>query len=74
VRRRTPALIGVLLGAGVAAFPLVELWIACGRPDSEKCVWYRALLPVSLPVGVVLGLVVACIGLLIARARVKGRT
>ena len=74
VKRRTAALVGVLLGAGVAAYPLVELWIACGRPDSEKCVWYRALLPVSLTISVVLGLAAVAIGLLVARARGKGRT
>jgi hypothetical protein len=73
VKRRTPALAGVLLGVGVAAHPLVELWIACGRPDSETCVWYRALLPASLTASVVLGLAIAAIGLLVARVVGKGK-
>jgi hypothetical protein len=74
VKRRTPALAGVLVGAAVAVHPLVELWVACGRPDSEKCVWYRALLPASLTASVLLGLVVAAVGVLVARARAKGRS
>lgn len=43
------------LAVGVA-LPLAELLLDCRVPTSEGCVWGRALLPVSLGVGAVLGL------------------
>ena len=56
---RRGTLVRALVG-GVAiglAFPLAELALDCRVRTSEGCVWGRALLPVSLGVGAVLGLV-----------------
>ena len=41
--------------------PLIERWWKCMAPQSEACVWAKALWPVSLGVGCVLGLVVAVV-------------
>ena len=46
VRLAVAALIGV-------SVPLAELALACRVPVSEACVWGKALLPVSLGVGLV---------------------
>jgi hypothetical protein len=46
-------LLGVALGV---AQPLGELWLECGRKQADACSWDRALLPVTLTIGVVLGL------------------
>lgn len=67
---RRGTLLGAL-GAGVVlgvVVPLVELWIECGQPDSEACVWDRALLGVSLTVGVVLGLIAGTIAYFVVRS------
>ena len=40
--------VAVLIGVGL---PLAELALACRAPVSEACVWGKALLPVSLGVG-----------------------
>lgn len=39
--------------------PFAELAYKCQQPHSEGCVWGRSLLPVSLAVGAVVGLVIA---------------
>jgi hypothetical protein len=39
--------------------PLLELRMRCAVPDSEGCVWARALLPVSFGMGGALGLFAA---------------
>jgi hypothetical protein len=46
-------LLGVLLGV---AQPLGELWLECSRKQADACSWDRALLPVTLTIGVVIGL------------------
>jgi hypothetical protein len=51
-------LVFVVLAAGV---PLLELWIKCRQPVSEACVWAKAYLPLSLGIGVVIGLLAAVI-------------
>ena len=56
---------GLLVGVGI---PLVELWAACRRPDSEACVWDRALLGVSLGVGAVLGLLAGTVVYFVLRS------
>ena len=39
--------------------PFAELAFKCQDPHSEGCVWGKSLLPVSLTVGAVIGLVIA---------------
>ena len=47
----------LLLSAAIGiAQPLGELWLECGRKQADACSWDRALLPVTLTIGVVLGL------------------
>lgn len=57
---------GLLFGIGI---PLVERWIECRQPTSEACVWDRALLPVSVGVGAVLGLVAGTVAYFVVRSR-----
>jgi hypothetical protein len=65
-RRTLPAVL--LLGALVGlALPLGELLLDCRRFDSEGCMWGRALLPVSLTAGALLG--AAAAGLLLGLVR-----
>jgi hypothetical protein len=66
---RTPAaLIALTVGCLIAfALPLGEVWYKCREPASEGCVWGKALLPVSLAVWGVLGLVAAVVSYVIAR-------
>jgi hypothetical protein len=75
-RSRTPALLGALaLGATVAVgVPLFELWRACRTPTSEACVWGKALLPVSLSVGAVLGIAAAAVAYAALRAWQRHRS
>jgi hypothetical protein len=70
MRARLPAVLGALaVGAVVAVgVPLFELWRACRAPTSEACVWGKALLPVSLSVGAVLGLAAAVLAYAAGRA------
>lgn len=42
--------VGVTAGIG---YPLVDVALACGVPDSEACVWGKAYLPMTLGVSVV---------------------
>jgi len=56
---------GALVALGV---PFGELWRACRAPTSEACVWGKALLPVSLGVGAVLGIAAAAAAYALARA------
>jgi hypothetical protein len=57
--------VGLIVAVGV---PLGERWRDCRAPASEACVWDKALLPVSLGVGVVLGAVVAALVYMAVRA------
>jgi heme/copper-type cytochrome/quinol oxidase subunit 2 len=67
--RRTALLVAVAVGAlaGVG-FPFVELWRDCRLPQSEACVWGRALLRLTLAVGVVVGTVVGVVAYVLVRA------
>lgn len=72
-RRRTLAgalACGLALGVG---FPLVELLLDCRVRTSEGCVWGRALLPVSLGVGALLGLVARTVLYFVLRALRRSR-
>ena len=76
MKGRLPALL-IALGVGaLVAFgvPLGELWYRCLEPTSEACVWGKALLPVSLAVGAVLGLGAAALTFVAALAVRRGRT
>lgn len=50
--------LGVFLTVAVCG-PLVERWWKCLAPQSEACVWAKALWPVSLGLACVFGLVAA---------------
>ena len=63
--------VGVLVALGV---PFGELWYKCREPTSEGCVWGKALLPVSLAVGAVLGSGAAALTYVVARVVQRGRT
>jgi hypothetical protein len=58
-------LLGVALGVGQ---PLGELWLECSRKQADACSWDRALLPVTLSIGAVLGLGVGVLLNAIVRA------
>ena len=53
--RRANAVLSTILGfpAG-AALPFLQVWLACGAPASEACVWGRALLPLTVSVSAAL--------------------
>ena len=65
-RRHLPVALGLgaLLGIGVT---LAQWRLACRVPDSEACVWGRAYLPISLPLGAAAGLVVAAVAFVVIR-------
>ncbi len=71
-RRPLPAALtlGLVLGVGAT---LVQWRVACRLPESEACVWGRAYLPISLPVGGFAGLVIAAVTYLVIRAVQQGR-
>ena len=58
--------IGLVIAVGV---PLVDLWRACRRLDSEACVWGKALWPVSLALWTAIGICAALVTFFIVRAR-----
>jgi hypothetical protein len=58
--------IGLVIAVGV---PLVDLWRACRRLDSEACVWGKALWPVSLALWTAVGICAALVTFFIVRAR-----
>ena len=60
--------VGAFVGAGL---PLGELWLDCRRPESDACLWGRALLGVSLATGLVLGALAGLIVYFAARARLS---
>jgi hypothetical protein len=62
LRLAVAALGGIALGL-VAT--LVNWRHACRAPESEACVWGRAYLPVSLPFGAAVGLVLGVVAYLI---------
>lgn len=52
--RRASAITALILGAFVGvAYPFLQLAYDCRAPQSEACVWGKALLPVSLAVSTV---------------------
>ena len=69
-RGRTPATLMALgVGCLVAfALPLGEVWYKCREPASEGCVWGKALLPLSLGVCAVFGLLAGAVSFLVVRA------
>jgi hypothetical protein len=65
-RRHLPValILGVLLGIGLT---LAQWRRACRVPVSEACVWGRAYLPISLPLGAAAGLIVAAVAFVVIR-------
>jgi fructose-specific phosphotransferase system IIC component len=58
---RTSAIVALILGPAIgAACPFIQVAFECRAPESEACVWGKALLPVSVTISAVLvGAVVA---------------
>lgn len=53
--RRSSLLIALAAGLVVgAAYPAVDVALACRRPMSEACVWGKAYLPLTLTLSLVL--------------------
>lgn len=71
-RRHLPVILifGALLGIGLT---LGRWRIACRVPESEACVWGRAYLPISLPLGAAAGLVVAAVAFVVIRLVQRSR-
>jgi hypothetical protein len=54
-RRGSSLLIACAAGAAVGiAYPFIDLWLSCGVPDSEACVWGKAYFSLTLGASVVL--------------------
>ena len=72
---RTPAVLIALAVGSLMAFPLplVEVWYKCREPVSEACVWGKALLPLTLSVFGVFGLLAGVITFLLVRAAQRRR-
>jgi hypothetical protein len=52
--RRSSGVLALVLGAIVGiVYPFIQLAVDCRAPQSEACVWGKALLPVSLAVSTV---------------------
>lgn len=71
-RARPVLVLGLGILIGIAA-TLVQWRLACRVPISEGCVWGRALLPLSLPLGAAAGAVVAGVAYLVLRLVQQGR-
>ena len=57
--------IGAVAGA---AYPIIDVALACRMPQSEACVWGKAYFPLSLGISmVVIGGVVAAIAYILKR-------
>jgi hypothetical protein len=53
--RRSSLLIALAAGAAAGvAYPFIDLWLSCGVPDSEACVWGKAYFSLTLGVSIVL--------------------
>ena len=62
--------LSISIGVGLVlalAVSFGKLAAACRRPESEACVWGRALLPVSLAIGAALGMVSALVIFVVVR-------
>jgi hypothetical protein len=57
--------IGVLLGVSQ---PLVELLLDCRRGRFDACGWDRALLPLTIPIGILVGLALGALLSVVVRA------
>lgn len=69
----TALVVGPCVGA---LYPLIETALACRAPDSEACVWGKALLPLEVSVSAfVVGIPVAIATFLVLewRRRAKGK-
>ncbi len=67
-RSALPPLLAAAVFIVVAlAFPLSELFYNCREPESEGCVWGKALLPLSLAAWAIIGLIAATASFFVAR-------
>ena len=57
--------LGTLLAVGI---PGGELWLDCRVPDSEACIWGKALWPVSFALGALVGSITTAVTYLAMRA------
>ena len=68
---------GVALAAGLLvgiAYPLIDLALACRRPESEACVWGKAYFPLTLGLSLVLlGGVTAAVVYVLLRRRLPNK-
>ena len=53
--RRAHAILALVLGFAIGvALPFLQVWLACGNPQSEACVWGKSLLPLTVSLSAVL--------------------
>lgn len=53
--RRANALVSLVAGFAIGiGLPFLQVWLACGAPESEACVWGRSLLPVTVSISAAL--------------------
>ena len=70
--RHIPPTIALAVFAALAfGVPYGERWLKCRDPVSEACVWAKAYMPLSIGIGVVLGLVAGLVIYLALRAWLK---
>lgn len=63
LKRRTSAIIALVLGPILGAvYPFVQNVVDCRAPQSEACVWGKALMPVAVILStVILGAIFAAV-------------
>lgn len=73
--RRASTITALVAGlAAGALYPLIETAISCRAPDSEACVWGKALLPLEIAVSAfVVGIPLAIVVFLALEWRRRGR-
>ena len=53
--RRANAVIALVAGFAIGvALPFIQVYLACGTPESEACVWGKSLLPLTVSISAVL--------------------
>lgn len=53
--RRANAVMALVVGFAIGvALPFIQVYLACGSPASEACVWGKALLPLTVSISAVL--------------------
>ena len=53
--RRANAIVSLVAGFAIGiGLPFLQVWLACGAPESEACVWGKSLLPVTVSISAAL--------------------